>query len=281
MTIQTTNALTNPITGVFGTGQIQIFGASGTWIVPQGIGKVRARVWGAGGSWCSDGSYYGGGGGGGFAMKAIYDLTGVTSVPVTVGGGVVYKSSATSTGFTAGTSSFGSYISATGGTYACQTDINNGGTGIGGDINNTGGKGTFNSSSSGGGGGGVASVIGNGGNGPTSTNVPAPSTGGAGGGWSYSGGNISYVGGNGFLTLGGINNSASPTIWVPPQAFPVGSSVFNIDFIGTGGGGSYNQGGVNGGGCGNSGPLGGFPGGGNAYGSNTTTSAGGLVIVEW
>ena len=53
---------TNPITGVFGTGQVKMFTVgSSTWTVPIGITRCRARVWGAGGgnSGC----------GGGFAMK--------------------------------------------------------------------------------------------------------------------------------------------------------------------------------------------------------------------
>ena len=47
----------NPITGVFGNGLVQVFGASGTWTVPEGVNNVRVRIFGAGGG--------GGGGGGG------------------------------------------------------------------------------------------------------------------------------------------------------------------------------------------------------------------------
>ena len=68
---------TNPVTGVFGTGQVKMFTVgSSTWTVPIGITRCRARVWGAGGgnSGC----------GGGFAMKEI-DLGSTTSVAVTVG----------------------------------------------------------------------------------------------------------------------------------------------------------------------------------------------------
>lgn len=99
MAVSIQSQVFNPISGVFGTGQVQIFGLnslSNVWTVPLGINKVRARCFG---------------GAGGFAMKSIYDLTGVTSVPITV---------------QKGTCSFGSYVSATGG-Y--------GGIGIGGDIN--------------------------------------------------------------------------------------------------------------------------------------------------
>jgi len=74
MSIPIQSQIFNPITGVFGTGQMQIFGSgqSGIWYIPLGIGKVRVRMWGGGGG------VAGPGGGGGFALKTIYDLTGVT-----------------------------------------------------------------------------------------------------------------------------------------------------------------------------------------------------------
>jgi hypothetical protein len=56
-----------------------------------------------------------------------------------------------------------------------------------------------------------------------------------------------------------------------------GLEQFSIDFIGTGGGGSSAQSGINGGGGGFN-ASGGFPGGG--AGGNIAGS-GGLVIVEW
>jgi len=69
-----------PGSGPFGTGNVQVFGVTGTFTVPPGINNVRVRVFGGGG-----GSY---GGGGGFAMETIYNLAGagVTSVAVTVAG---------------------------------------------------------------------------------------------------------------------------------------------------------------------------------------------------
>ena len=109
MTVPIQSQIFNPITGVFGTGQMQFFGPgqSGTWTVPAGVGKVRVRLFGAGAGQS--------GGGGGFALKTIYDLSGVTSVAVTVGAGV---------NGSGGTSSFGSYVSASGGVggnlLACQ-----------------------------------------------------------------------------------------------------------------------------------------------------------------
>jgi hypothetical protein len=244
----------NPVSGVFGTGQVIVYGGSTTtqtftWTVPAGIGAVRARCWGGGG-----GSGASGGGGGGFAMKAIYDLTGVTSIAVTVGLGVA------SGNITGGTSSFGSYVSATGGQYAST-----GGSGSGGDINYTGGTG------GGGRGGGSASIFGNGGDGNSLYQAP----GGAGGG-SNTG---NQAAGNGFLGMGGWTATAtSPYNSTPPTS---GLSQFSIDFIGTGGGGGYYSSGINGGGGSaqaSLGSCGGYPGGGAGH---TGYGGWGMVIVEW
>lgn len=133
MSVPIQSQIFNPITGVFGTGQLQIYGVggSGTWVVPPGIGKVRVRLWGGGGGY---------GGGGGFALKTITDLAGVTSIPVIVGG-------------PGGTSSFGQYVYATGGQNSGSSD-QIAGIGVGGDINYAGGN-TI--------GGGAGSLFGNGG----------------------------------------------------------------------------------------------------------------------
>ena len=243
MAIQTISTAYNPITGVFGTGQVQMFFASGSWTVPTGISKVRARVWGGGG--------YALGSGGGFSLKAIYDLTGVISVAVTVG------AAGDSTTTTGGTSSFGSYCSATGG-----VSTGAGGAGSGGDINNTGGASATASA-----GGGSASLIGTGGRGSTST----PSSGGAGGGAVSP-----YQGGNGFRGRGG--GMVLTTVYPPTSGLEPG---FSIDFIGTGGGGNDGGNGINGGGGGSIGVLtakGGIPGGG---GGTLGNGGQGLVIVEW
>jgi hypothetical protein len=234
-------------------------------------------MWGAGGASGNQSSYYSGGGGGGFALKTIYDLSGVTSVAVTVGAGIISPGTSTTAGTQAGTSSFGSYCSATGGiTATTTTNSAFGGTGVGGDINNSGGRGGYGAGSAVGGGGGSASLIGNGGDG--TINVPSPSSGGAGAGWGSS--TTNNFGGNGFLTTAGIFNVTTTYYAIQPTA---STQPFSIDFIGTGGGGGTNQNGVNGGGGGYT-FYGGFPGGGNAYGATTPStnlSAGGLVIVEW
>lgn len=114
----------------FGLGQVQLFYRSGTFVVPDNITIVRARVFGGGGGGCATG--------------------------------------ATPYGSAGGTSSFGAYVSATGGaggTNSAGPSI--GGSGSSGDINNTGGNG-FNGQYSGG--GGVASLFGAGGAGTNSTN---------------------------------------------------------------------------------------------------------------
>ena len=222
MAIQEIAQAFNPITGVFGTGQVRFFSASGTWSVPPGIGKVRARVWGGGG--------YARGSGGGFSIETIYDLTGVTSVAVTIGVG-----GSAATPLNGGTSSFGSYCSATGGATAGGVV----GAGTGGDINYSGGLGGTGASA---GGGGVASLFGNGGNGGTSA-----TNGGNGASGGGAGSTASLAGGNGFLGSGGISGTAAQGRTMNTSGL---SPIFSIDFIGTGGGGVSSMPGVNGGGGG-------------------------------
>ena len=232
MSILRTSTVTNPITGVFGGGFMQIFGPgmSGTWTVPVGVSACRVRLWGGGGSNT--------GGGGGFAMKTIYSLAGVSSVAVTVGNA-------------SSTSSFGSYVSAGGGTNGSPYTA---GSGSGGDINTTGGTGVSAA------GGGAASLFGNGGD----AGAPGRSSasGGAGNGNGQSGGS----------GLTGVGAFYSTTATYLTQPIPAMAMPFSIDFLGTGPGGSSTGPGWNGGGGTQSG---GFPGGGGSPG------APGLVIVEW
>jgi hypothetical protein len=237
----------NPITGQFGNGFVQVFGSSGTWPVPDGVNNVRVRIFGAAG--------YNGGGGGGFGIKTIYNLagSGVTAVAVTVG------VASTSTG---GTSSFGSYLTVTGGASTGSPAL--GGTSTGGDINYTGGSGW-----NGYGGGGVANLFGNGGNAQQSTAGPG-SSGASGGGAATAG----FSGGSGISGAGGFFISGTPTSSFQAQS---GNTIGSIDYIGTGGGGAVNITGANGGGGGNN-ASGGFPGGG---GGGNFLGGGGLVILEW
>lgn len=111
------SALTNVGGGL--TSQ-QVYTSSGTWTKPSGIKKVKVTVTGGGGgggqgnATDSAGGTGGAGGGGGGTAIEIIDVSNVSSVTVTVGAG---GNGATSqvTGANGGTSSFGSYCSATGG----------------------------------------------------------------------------------------------------------------------------------------------------------------------
>lgn len=270
--VPVTSAISNPASGVFGTGQVQFFTSSGSWTVPPGIGKVRARVWGAGGGYNNNGSYYSGGGGGGFAIKIIYGFDGVSSIPVIVGQGINLVS-LTNAVSSAQSSSFGSYVSATGGGQGATGAGPSGGNGVGGDTNTSGGSGGYSASTASGGGGGCASIFGNGGNGGANANNGLSSSGGAGGGTGYNTYTAVSFGGNGFIGSGATYIAS--TVQYPATS---GFLPFSIDLIGVGGGGNYLQLAFNGGG-GSYGVTGAFPGGGNGY--SGTQGGNGLVIVEW
>jgi len=209
MSVQRISQVYNPITGVFGNGFVQVFGPgmSGTWTVPPGVNACRVRLWGGGGGAT-------GGGGGGFAMKTIYAL-GVSTVAITVGN-------------SAQTSSFGSFVSASGGTSGSPYT---GGSGSGGDINTSGGD--ANSAA----GGGAGSLFGRG----SGANLAGVSGGAFGPGFT---GGVALT-----VASGSITGTGSSVPW-------------SIDFIGTGGVAS------NGGGGTAANGYGGFPGGGayNGYG---------------
>ena len=111
-----------------GLKSVQAFTASGTWTRPAGVSTVRVQLVGSG-AHGSNGQR--GGGAGGYAEK-ICDVSSLPSVTVTVG---------TPNG---NTSSFGTYVSATGGYSAGSVQSARGGfggDGTGGDINIVGGGG--------------------------------------------------------------------------------------------------------------------------------------------
>jgi hypothetical protein len=126
----------------FGTG-VQSFLASGSFVVPGGVTQAEVEVWGGGsGTFASIGSISSGGGsGGGYARKRVIGLLTGQIVPVTVGAG----GTAGSTGVPAaagGTSSFGTYVSATGGSLNPLANVGNpqngatpSGIGVAGDVN--------------------------------------------------------------------------------------------------------------------------------------------------
>lgn len=243
MSIPTVAQLFNPLTGVFGNGLVQTFAVSGTWTVPAGVTTARVRMWGAGGG--------AGGGGGGFSLRTIYGLTPGTIIPISVPPSPIFGSG--------GTTSFGTYVSATGGTAAATTGV---GIGVGGDINTAGGAG----GNTGAGGGGVGNLLGSGG--------AAGQAGASGGGATNA---TTAMGNMGAFGTGGSSITTSGA-QIPPTSGLEGG--FSIDLIGVGGGGAYAQDGINGGGGGYSGD-GGFPGGGGGGNASGGRGAAGLLIVEW
>jgi len=117
-----------------------VFTSSGTWSKPSGCTRVKVTVVGGGGCSASTSLNYSGGGAGGCAIEIIDNPS--SSVTVTVGAGLTTHSFAAAT---AGTSSFGTYCSATGGgryNSGGTWKVGLGGSGSGGDINMTGGQGT-------------------------------------------------------------------------------------------------------------------------------------------
>tara|TARA_Y100001980_G_C14553556_1_gene338994 strand:- start:510 stop:1421 length:912 start_codon:yes stop_codon:yes gene_type:complete len=136
----------------FGSGGLQsqqVFTSSGTWTKPAGINKVKVYVTGGGGGGAGGGGANNGGGGGGAGGTAIevIDVSSVSSVTVTIGGSGG-GGAQDSDGGDAGTSSFGSYCSATGGgrgipwNSGSSTRSGVSGVGSGGDINLSGGQGS-------------------------------------------------------------------------------------------------------------------------------------------
>jgi hypothetical protein len=138
----------------FGSGA-QTYLTSGSFTVPPGVTQVEVELWGGGsGSYASisgttTGTPSGGGSGGGYARRRIIGFTGGQTISVTVGlGGAGGNTSGTTAPTDGSTSSFGSYVSATGGRLnplASAGSPQNGGissgTGNGGDVNMTGSAG--------------------------------------------------------------------------------------------------------------------------------------------
>ena len=194
----------------FGSG-VQSFVTSGSFVVPGGVSRVEVEVWGAGsGSFASiAGLASGGGSGGGFARKLVTQLAPGQAIPVTVGvGGTAGTTSGAAAG-AGGTSSFGGFVSATGGGLnylATVSTPGNGATpagiGIGGDVNFFGSAGQAGISYQGGMGG--ASPIGGAQNSGTTGNAGIFPGGGAAGAGTGASGNSSFngaAGGNGLVVV--------------------------------------------------------------------------------
>ena len=138
----------------FGLKSMQSFTSTGTYTKPAHINTIRVFITGAGASGgAGSGSWNNGGGGGagGTAIKLI-DVSGLATgatIAVTIGTGGAATTVNGQEGNGGGTSSFGSYCSATGGeaggaAWSTTTDNGqkgNGGTGVDGDINLIGGDG--------------------------------------------------------------------------------------------------------------------------------------------
>lgn len=119
-------------------------GGSGIWTKPSGCTRVLVYVTGGGGGpRINDNAYRGAGGGGGATAIKFINLTGVATVPYVWGAGGGYARNG-GRGATGGSSSFGTYCTATGG-QGGQTDVPHqggpGGSATGGDINIPGGGG--------------------------------------------------------------------------------------------------------------------------------------------
>lgn len=115
------------------------------WPVPAamqlGIIRPKVTVVGGGGSGSRLNAAAAGGGGAAGAAIGILDLTGVTSVTVTVGAGGA-ATTAEGAGNTGASSSFGAFLSATGGQAApAQGGGGDGGAGVGGNLLNPSGSG--------------------------------------------------------------------------------------------------------------------------------------------
>ncbi len=257
---------------VFGTGNFQVFTSPGTYVVNPGISSIRVRVVGAGGNG-APGSNGGGGGGGGYAHKVITSFSAPRTYTVTIGSAP------------GGTSSFGSEVSATGGSNGSGASGGAGGSGSSGDFNATGATGVSGSapSSIGGRGGAAGTQKGNG----SGANVPGiPNS------VFNSRRYISRFPFDIFEGHEGTNNYGTPVVNANGVEGGAGASAPNspsslIGFAGIGGVGAGGGGGSNSaaplapGGSGGIGGGGGGSGGGNFSPGSGGAGGPGIVIVEW
>lgn len=201
----------------------QTFQVAGNYqfIVPAYVTSLAVTVVGGGGSGAYSGGGTGGiagggGGGGGYAYKTISVTPGAT-ISLTVGVGGYTANYFGFQGVAGGTSSFGSYFSATGGAGGRERGGNNGiggagGVGIGGDINISGQAGFDGNGGSGGKAGGILPFggglggVGGGVNWGWGNGGPGGLPGGGGGGGIATGagvnhGGMSGAGANGLVSI--------------------------------------------------------------------------------
>jgi hypothetical protein len=184
----------------FGSG-VQTFLSSGGFSVPAGVTQVEVEVWGGGaGSYASvPGLSSGGGSAGGYARRLVTGLTPGQGIAVTVGAGGTGGTTLGVGPNAGGTSSFGQFVSATGGSLnylASPSSPANGGTppgiGVGGDVNFAGSAGQAGILNQGGMGG--ASPIGGAQNSGTTGNAGNFPGGGAAGAGTGASSNTAYAG---------------------------------------------------------------------------------------
>jgi hypothetical protein len=124
---------TNPVASNHGIASIQVFTGSSTWNRPAGVRYIKVQLQGSGGG----GSGHGEGGAAGGYCERYLDVTGISSVGITIdggGGGTFYANA----GGNAGGCSFGSFLSASGGHGANRQNQHSGGVsgvGSGGNLN--------------------------------------------------------------------------------------------------------------------------------------------------
>lgn len=170
-----------------------IFSTPGTtaFVVPAGVYRIRAKVWGGGGGGGGNttaASLGSGGGGAGGYCEGSYQVVPGQSINVTVGAAGIAGTNAPTAGGIGGTSSFGSFCAATGGSGGGGPGGGggNGGTSTGGQLNANGYSGgsqqTYSSGSTYGGGFGGPGY-------GFSNNGPNIQSGGQSGGFPGSGGN--------------------------------------------------------------------------------------------
>lgn len=129
---------------------VQTFTTSGSFTLAANVTQVEVELWGGGaGSYASFNTVpSGGGSGGGYARKRIAGLVPGQVVIVTVGAGGSGGTAAGTAPTAGGASSFGAYVSATGGSLNVLATVSSpsngatpGGIGVGGDVNIAGSSG--------------------------------------------------------------------------------------------------------------------------------------------
>jgi hypothetical protein len=147
----------------FGSG-VQSFLGTSSFVVPPGVSQVEVELWGGGsGSFASVSTTpSGGGSGGGYARKLIQGVAPGQIISVTIGNGGAAGNTGGSPAGPGGTTSFGQFVSATGGSLnylatpsAPQYGATPSGIGINGDLNLSGSAGQGGAQNQGGMGGGA------------------------------------------------------------------------------------------------------------------------------